>query len=39
MTPFAHITDYAKRMAAIRAIAARFALHMAQLELWPLAMC
>ena len=34
MTPFAHITDYDARM---RAIAARFALHMAQRELWPLA--
>ena len=36
MTPFAHIADYDARM---RAIAARFTLHMAQLELWPLAMC
>lgn len=33
MTPFAHIADYAQRM---EAIAARFTLHMAQRELWPL---
>ena len=35
MTPFAHIADYEARM---RAIAARFALHMPQRELWPLAL-
>ena len=35
MTPFSHIADYDARM---RAIAARFALHMAQRELWPLAL-
>ena len=36
MTPFAHIADYEERMLAI---AARFALHMAQLDFWPLALC
>ena len=36
MTPFAHIADYDARMLAI---AARFALHMARIELWPLALC